>query len=71
MDEAIGGIGKNVVADVASGDIGCFERLVVVEGLGELGEGLLVSACSVADGLCSSEVATILELGSTCKRHFH
>jgi hypothetical protein len=28
-----------------------------------------VSACNVADGLCSSEVAPVLELGSTDKRH--
>jgi hypothetical protein len=69
MSEAIGGIGEDVVADVASGDIGCSIGLVVAGGSGEPGKGLLVSTCNVADGLCSSEVAPVLKLGSTDKGH--
>jgi hypothetical protein len=54
---------------MALGDKDCSAWLVIARGLEELGEGLLVSACDVADGLCSSEVAVVLELGSTDKRH--
>ena len=58
-----------MVTDMASGDRDCSAGLVIARGLEELGERLLVSACDVADGLCSSEVAVVLELGSTGKRH--
>ena len=69
MGEVVGGISENVIANVASGDIGCSIGLVVAGGSGELGKGLLVYACNVADELYSIKVTPVLELGSTDKRH--
>ena len=58
-----------MVIEMASGDRDCSVGLVIAGGLEELEEGLLVSTCDVVDGLCSSEVAVVLELGSIGKRH--
>jgi hypothetical protein len=54
---------------MASGDRDCSAGLDIAEGLEVLGEGWLTVAGDTGDGLCSSKVAVVLELGSTGKRH--